>query len=293
MKVLVLVIRNDMITKYLSGILVVAFALASFSTVAAQGNRPDNPGNSSNSNNENKQNPGKSVEKKDLPPQAASVVIEGQGNSVKVQPKNDEGENITFEDEEINSFVIENLEEGEDDVAEDEDSIEVKSRGNAAVVIRRNLETKTNFPLQVNLETNELIVTTPKGQKVVTVLPDKAVQNMLAANVLDQIGGKGGLKWLEENQVATDSGDMSASDSGDIESSGSAETGEGDEEEPILLTSTEDGELVYEIDGEKFERLLGILPIGLQRKVIVSAETGELITVNQSIFTRLLDLLSF
>src|SRR3990167_5176005 len=80
--------------------------------------------------------------------------------------------------------------------SEEEDDIIVRSSGSASLVIRNKIFAQTHFPLMVNLETNELIVTTPKGTKTVTILPDKAVENMLAANVLDQLGGKGGILWL-------------------------------------------------------------------------------------------------
>ena len=227
-----------------------------------------------------------SVGKKDLPSQAKSVRLEGQGNTLHVQPLDDEGEDLKFSDgDEVDSFVLEG-EEGDED---GETEVEVKSQDNAAVVIRNKLATQTHFPLTVNLETNELIVTTPKGEKVVTVLPDQAVANMLAAKVLDQVGGKGGIRWLEQ-QVATPSSTPVATPSAEPSASPSAEPA--GEEAAVVLTVNDDGELVYEISGIKLERLLGLIPVGLRRKVIVSAETGELIRVNQSIFTRLLDLLS-
>jgi len=221
-----------------------------------------------------------SMGKQDLPSQAKSVRIEGRGNSLQVQPLDDEGEDLTFsEGDEVDSFVLE----------DDESEVEVKSLDNAALVIRNKLAAQTHFPLTVNLETNELIVTTPNGQKTVAVLPDQAVNHMLAAGVLDQIGGKGGIKWLEQ-QEATPS-PTPATDSAEPTATPSSEPDE-EEEAAVVLAADQDGELVYVISGTKFERLFGFFPVGLRRKAIVSAETGELIRVNQSIFTRLLDLLS-
>ena len=227
-----------------------------------------------------------SMGKKDLPSQAKSVRIEGRGNSLQVQPLDDEGEDLEFsEGDEVDSFVLEDDEDDE----EGEGDVEVKSLDNAALVIRNKLVTQTHFPLTVNLETNELIVTTPNGQKTVAVLPDQAVNHMLAAGVLDQIGGKGGIKWLEQQEAtpsptpATDSAEPTATPSGEPDQ---------EEEAAVVLAADQDGELVYVISGTKFERLFGFFPVGLRRKAIVSAETGELIRLNQGIFTRLLDLLS-
>lgn len=227
-----------------------------------------------------------SMGKKNLPPQAKSVRIEGRGNSMQVRPLDDEGEELEFsEGDEVDSFVLENEEDDEDGEGE----VEVKSLNNAALVIRNKLAAQTHFPLMVNLETNELIVTTPHGQKIVTVLPDQAVNHMLAAQVLDQIGGKGGIKWLEQ-QEATPS-PTPATESAEPTATPSGEPAE-EEEAAVVLALDDDGELVYVISGTKFERFLGFFPVGLRRNVIVSAETGELLRVNQSIFTRLLDLLS-
>lgn len=73
---------------------------------------------------------------------------------------------------------------------EDKNEIEVEAgeKEGEFVFRRGQVEAETKFPLSVNLATNELIVTTPAGERVVTVLPDQAVQNMLAANVIDQTG---------------------------------------------------------------------------------------------------------
>ena len=130
-----------------------------------------------------------------------SVIIRSRGNRLKVTEVEDGGgDEFEIEDEEEQ----ESTESAEFDTdPDDEDSLKVKAHGNATLVISNKLAAQTNFPLRVNLDTNELIVNTPKGVKIVTILPDQAVANMLAANVLDQIGGKGGLLWLAENPSPT------------------------------------------------------------------------------------------
>lgn len=71
---------------------------------------------------------------------------------------------------------------------EEENEVEVEVEDDEFVVRRGQTQARTNLPLSVNLATNELVVTTPAGERVVTVLPNQAVQNMLAANVIDQTG---------------------------------------------------------------------------------------------------------
>jgi len=203
---------------------------------------------------------------------------ESRGKSVKIEAEDDVL--ILTEDEEEPTEI----DEYELDDEETEDDTTVTAEKNSAVVIRNKLSAQTKFPLRVNVETNELTVITPKGEKIVTVLPDKAILNMLAANVLDELGGKGGLLYRQENPTATGSAEPSPT------ASNSAETGEEDSETELVLT--EDGELAYEIVGFKNEKLLGLFLVKLQRKVYISAETGELIKINQGIFTRILDALS-
>lgn len=185
--------------------------------------------------------------------------------------------------------------------------VRIRSKDQANYVIRQKVAAKTNFPLQVNLDTNELIVTTPKGSKVVTILPDKAVENMLAAKVLDQLGGKGGLVWLAQQETlraATASGEI-ATGSGEIATeSGEIATGSAEMEETVIdpgetvnnvidLEIEEDGTLTYHIEGYKNAKFLGMVKVQLKRVAVVSAETGALVRVNQDFVTRLLDLFSF
>lgn len=184
---------------------------------------------------------------------------------------------------------------------EDQDDIVIRASGSASLVIRNKIFAQTHFPLMVNLETNELMVTTPKGTKVVTVLPDKAVENMLAANVLDQLGGKGGLLWLANQAtpsatpVATPSAEPSPT--GEATPSGSptptpGEVVESQTAEQIVLAENADGTLVYRIPGSKNKKFLGIFTIELKRIAVVSAQTGELVAIEENFFTRILDTLS-
>jgi len=204
------------------------------------------------------------------------------------------------------------------DKAADTDTVTLTSSKSASQIIRNKIAAQTHFPLMVNLETNELIVTTPKGEKVVTILPDQAVAHMLAANVLDQAGGKGGLLWLAslptptlivtptataeatltpiETPTATPEASLTPEEPSPTEIPPEATptpTGSSAlSAEQISLTETPDGVLAYEIPGTKTKKLFGFYKITLQRTAVVSAETGELLSIQQTTGARILDLLS-
>lgn len=153
----------------------------------------------------------------------------------------------------------------------DKRQVRVRAAGEKFVITEASISATTRFPLSVSLETNELTVTTPAGSRVVAVLPDQAVRNMLAANIIDQVGG---LSFTEDVQkVATEAGTTL----GQI----------------VELTTTRTGVLAYEIPGTKNEKLLGFIPVTINKIAVVSAETSELLGVKEPILTQLLDLISF
>lgn len=142
---------------------------------------------------------------------------------------------------------------------EDRNEIRVGSDSGRFVIKRNRVGAVSEFPLSVDLSTNTLSVTTPAGEKQVTILPDQAVQNMLSRNVIDKIVGE-------------DSGDLSTR---------------------IRVSQTDEGTLTYELEGEKQERLFGLMPIKFKKTAVVSAETGELIETKQTFRDRILEFISF
>jgi len=60
----------------------------------------------------------------------------------------------------------------------------------------------------------------------------------------------------------------------------------------VDLKTESDGSLSYNIDGTKNEKLLGIFDVAIPKNLIVSAQTGQVLTVNQSTFSKILDFLS-
>lgn len=57
--------------------------------------------------------------------------------------------------------------------------VKIKNTVRGASLKSDNVEAKSKFPVSVNSKTSELTVTTPAGSRVVTILPDQAVANML------------------------------------------------------------------------------------------------------------------
>ncbi len=123
----------------------------------------------------------------------------------------------------------------------------------------------TRLPISVDLATNELIVTTPAGVRRVAVLPDQAISNLLANNILDEI----------ENE--TEAGTESAGLQGVT---------------TRIKLVVQDGTLVYKVEGASGKKFLGLVPIKIHRTVHVSAQTGELLQIVQDFRNRLLDFLS-
>lgn len=199
------------------------------------------------------------------------------------------GRKLRIETRDGRTIVKVENEEGEEigeDEFEDDDEIDlgatrggelrVRTRRNRFVVAHGRVEAHTDFPLSVDTETNELTVTTPAGSRVVTVLPQEAVDNMLAqGNVIDTL-----LSTLPRLSPSPATSPIATTE---------AEAVEGQ----AIDLEEEDGELVYTIRGARTERLLGLFDVFVPKTAVVSAESGELVGVRQSVLSRVLDLISF
>ncbi len=163
------------------------------------------------------------------------------------------------------------LEEEDDEVTvkarDDEQEITIRSALNQTIIQRLRVQALTSLPISVNLETNELTVSTPAGERVVTVLPDQAVANMLAANTIDEVAG---------NQTAEE-----LLRQADIEPL----------RHVVELKIHAQGP-VYEVKGEKDVRFLGFWRLKVEKTVLVSAETGEIVGTQQTFLDRFFSALS-
>lgn len=188
------------------------------------------------------------------------VRLEREDGRFRLKAENEQGETTDLGDDEIISI----------DERADKERIRIRTFNtapdgaqNRAIVERLNTQALTDLPLSVNLETNELTVTTPAGERTVTVLPDQAVQNMLAANVIDRIGGPAVAELLQQSSIET--------------------------LEHVITLAEQNGVPVYEIAGTKQQRLFGFIPVAVQLIVTVSAETGEVLDTDQSFVDSVID----
>lgn len=188
------------------------------------------------------------------------IEIKREGDQVVTRIKNEEDEEVELEDDDEDEL----FREIEDEL--EEDGIRLATESAQPGFVQDGRRVRTNFPLSVNAETGELIVSTPAGDKVVAVLPDVAIANMISAGVLTRV--------IFEQPPAEES-TSSAAEAGAIE-----------------LISVDDHP-VYLITGVKSQEFLGLIPVNIRVKTVVSASDGQLLDVEQGILARALDLLSF
>ena len=154
--------------------------------------------------------------------------------------------------------------EVEDELGDDDIRL-IPTTDNQLALTQNQIAALTDFPLSINVETKELIITTSTGQKVVTVLPDDAVRNLLATGII--------------NSVETPPADIATQDQlGTL-------TG-------VVEIETHDNEIVYKIKGKKTHLMLGIIPVTTPVTAFVSTDTGLTVAKQQSILTNVIDFLS-
>ncbi|MBI2593953.1 hypothetical protein HYW44_04920 [Candidatus Daviesbacteria bacterium] len=180
--------------------------------------------------------------------------VKFENGTLKIEREREGTGEAEFERDELHEEEIEDIEDEIEDKLLEE-GIEIATSSGGVVIKKNNKKARTQFPLSINPETNELVVTTPSGQKTVAVLPDQAIENMLSNSVLSDIGQEDG------------------EDSVEIE--------------------TRNDELVYKIKGEKSHKFLGFIPLKTAITAFVSAQTGQLTAEEQSLFSRFIDQISF
>ncbi len=142
---------------------------------------------------------------------------------------------------------------------------------------------RTNFPITVNPLTNEKIVTTPGGIKVI-ILPEVAIQNMIKAGFPVVLPPEPSPSPSGE---ATPSATPEGTPSATPQTSGLVTT----DESAILLTEL-NNQLVYEIPATQEQKFLGLVKVKIKVKGYVSAENGSIVTIQKSLFDNILDFLS-
>lgn len=204
------------------------------------------------------------VEAKTTPEKIKSEIRQGnlrikfeiENGEVKIETKVKEAENETeleheAEDEAVKE-VAKELEKAEIKVATAPGQIALVNKGVGALF---------SFPLSVNPTTRQLSVTTPAGSKVVAVLPQQAINNMLAAHIIDEV-----VSEKVNNSLAS--------------------------LPELVKLEIKNGALVYQVKGTKTHRLLGVIPIKTGVEAFVSAENGQVVETSQSLLGRILNRLA-
>lgn len=133
-------------------------------------------------------------------------------------------------------------------VATAEAKVRITSRDQNKYMITDGYMVKVGTPLSFNLETNEMIVTTPAGSKVVTVLPDAAYKNAK----LTTTTSKDNMELIDYQNSP-----------------------------------------VYTVSGTANEKIFGLIPVTFDKKVFVSAISGNVVNSETSGLATILDLISF
>lgn len=190
-----------------------------------------------------------------------SSKIEIEHNDFKIKYELQNGQVVTkTEDEKGEEVELENeeLEDLEDEVENEleDDGIKIATEGSGRLTFDDSrISASTNFPLSIDVGTKQLVVNTPAGQKTVTVLPDEAVDNLLMSGVISRLNKS---KKTKAN----------------------------------LEFKMRNNEPVYEIDGLKTYRLFALIPVSRPVTIVVSSETGEVLTTEKSFLTDAIDFLS-
>lgn len=180
-----------------------------------------------------------------------------ENGRIKIESENELDEIENEQELELRSRLENELEE-----KMEEEGIEIASSSGKPIFSKNGIGATSHFPLSINPETNQLIVTTPAGQKIVTVLPDQAVRNMIEKKYIT----------IVENQ------ENIASESGQLDNTISLET--------------RNDEPVYRIKGKKNHKIFGLIPVETETTIYASAETGNPVAQEQSLLASFIDLLS-
>lgn len=159
-------------------------------------------------------------------------------------------------DERENEVEDKVLEQAEKELGQED--LKVATAPGQFALVSKNVGAITPFPLTVDLKKRSLTVTTPSGTKTVTVLPDQAINNLLASKVITDV-----------NSVPA--------------------TGELASINRLVEMELRNGVLSYRFKGVKKHHLFGLVPINTQVESFVSAENGQVTETTESLLGRLLN----
>lgn len=181
------------------------------------------------------------------------IKFEIENGKVKIETKVKEAENETELENEAENEAVKEV-EAELEKAD----IKIATAPGQIALVNKKAGALSNFPLSVNPTTRELTVTSPAGSKVVAVLPQTAIDNMLATHIMDDV-----LSEKVNNNLAS--------------------------VPELVKLEIKNGVLGYEVRGTKTHKLLGVISIKTEVEAFVSAENGQVVESSQSLLGRILN----
>ncbi len=174
-------------------------------------------------------------------------------------------ENETGEELDIDENELQELEDETENELQQQGVAIAPVEGNTVAVTKNQVAAVTDFPLSIDVGTNQLILTTPEGPRVVTILPDQAVQNLLATGII--------------NRVETQPTDSTT------QTQLGAFTG-------VVKLEIRNNDIVYKVNGVKTHRMLGFIPVNTDTTAFVSANSGTVVAQQRSVLANVVDFLS-
>lgn len=184
------------------------------------------------------------------------IKFEVENGKIKIETKVKSGANETELENEAENEAVKEVEKELEKA-----DVKIATAPGQVALVNKKVGALSTFPLSVNPTTKELTVTTPAGSKVVAVLPQQAIDNMLASRVMDDV-----VSEKVNNNLA------SIPD--------------------LVKLETENGVLGYKVKGTKTHKLLGFIPIKTAVEAFVSAENGQVVQSSDSLLGRILNRLA-
>lgn len=184
------------------------------------------------------------------------IKFEIKDGKVEIETKVKSGEGETELENEAENEAVKEVE------AElEKEDVKVATAPGQIALVNKRAGALTSFPLSVDPTTRQLTVTTPSGSKVVAVLPQQAINNLLASHVMDDV-----VNEKVENNLASIP--------------------------QMIKMEVENGVLGFKVKGTKTHKLLGLIPIKTGVEGFVSAENGQVVETSESLLGRILDRLA-
>lgn len=198
---------------------------------------------------------GESVKKEmEIKREDLKVEVSG-GGQPKIEVKQEYRENKAGEG--LRERTIKKVEDGGVEV-EVEDGVKVGSVDDELEIEHEGERVRTDLPVVIDVKTKKIKVKMPENEEEIEVEG--------VGTVTDNLRGRGLIDDLSESKTGTPQSE---------------------------LKKNEAGELVYDLVGTKKEKLFGLLSVELAKQIEVSAQTGDVVKVDQTFISRLLDLFSF